>query len=424
MIKNNKIHLLSLDMGYGHQRAAYPLVSISSQGIIAINDYPNISAKEKKYWKKNREAYERISYFKRVPLIGQGVFSIMDYFQKIDSFYPNRDLSKKSLQQINFYKQVKKGLGENLIKELNNNPLPIVSTFFIGAYMAEHFDYKGDIYCLLCDADVSRAWAMPNSSNSRVKYFAPSQIAAKRLQMYGVKEKNIYLTGFPLPKENIGTENKEIIKKDLVKRLAKLDPRGVYKARHEGLLDQHDLKYEPSQTGSLEISFVVGGAGAQRQEGIEIIKSIKNLIVDKKIKYNLIAGFRQDVYDYFLEELYKIGLDEKIVEIVFHKNKAQYFNLFNQKMRNSDILWTKPSELSFYSGLGLPLILNKPIGAQEYKNRDWLFSFGGAYMAENLKYTNEWLLDWIKDGRLARSAVNSYLMSESLGVYNIEKHFN
>lgn len=423
MTKNKKIHLLSLDMGYGHQRAAFPLVFLSNEGVIAINDYPGITIKEKKYWQKSRRAYEKISYFKRIPLVGQTAFNIMDYFQRIEDLYPYRDLTKKSLQQIAFFNQVKKGLGKNLIENLNKNPLPLVSTFFIGAYIAEHYNYAGDIYCLLCDADVSRAWAMPESGKSRVKYLAPTKLSARRLQMYGVKEKNIITTGFPLPKENIGSINKEIIKEDLQRRLINLDPRGVYKKTHQGLLNDLKLDYDVNKENAVEISFVVGGAGAQRQEGIEIIRSLKNQIVENKVKFNLVAGFRQDVYDFFLEELNKIGLDEKLVKIVFHKNKAQYFNLFNKVMRNTDILWTKPSELSFYSGLGIPLILNKPIGAQEYKNRDWLFSFGGAYMADNLKYTNEWLLDWLADGRLARSAINSYLSAESLGTYNIENHF-
>lgn len=422
-MKNKKIHLLSLDMGYGHQRAAYPLVFLSNEGVIAVNDYPGISLKEKKYWQKSRQAYEKISYFKRVPFIGQAAFNIMDYFQRIDDLYPLRDLSKKSLQQLNFYNQVKKGLGKNLIESLNKNPLPLVSTFFIGAYIAEYNNYKGDIYCLLCDADISRAWAMPNATKSRVKYLVPTNLSAKRLQMYGVKDKNIILTGFPLPKENIGSINKEIIKGDLVKRLPSLDPQGVYREKYGGLLADLDLSYEPDTNNVLEISFVVGGAGAQRQKGIEIVKSLKSLIVEASLKLNLVAGFREDVNDYFLEELHKIGLDKNMVEVVFHKNKAQYFNLFNKIMRNTDILWTKPSELSFYSGLGIPLILNEPIGAQEFKNRDWLFSFGGAYMADNLKYTNEWLTDWLSDGRLARSAVNAYLSAESLGTYKIEKYF-
>lgn len=423
MTKNKKIHLLSLDMGYGHQRAAYPLVFLSNDGVVAINDYPGISPKEKKYWLKSRQAYERISYFKRIPLVGKATFDIMDYFQKIDNYYPFRDLSRKSLQQNTFYKQVKNGLGKNLINNLNQNPLPLVSTFFIGAYIAEYNNYKGDIYCLLCDADISRAWAMPEASTSRVKYLVPTRTAAKRLEMYGVKETNIILTGFPLPKENIGSVEKDLIKKDLIQRLPALDPRGVYKNKYQGLLNDLNLNYELDNKKPLEISFVVGGAGAQRQEGIKLIKSLKNSIVEDNIKIILVAGFRQDVYDYFVEELYKIGLDQTRVEINFHKNKAQYFNLFNKTLRRTDILWTKPSELSFYTGLGLPLILNEPIGAQEYKNRDWLFSFGGAYMANDIRYTNEWLSDWLADGRLARAAVNAYLSAESLGTYNIEKYF-
>jgi len=151
MEKEKKIHLIAINMGYGHQRAAHPLINISSEGIININDYEGIDPKEKKSWQQGRKWYEIISYFKKVPLLGNFIFSIMDYFQRIAPFYPKRDLSKPSAQQRYFYKKVKAGTGRKLINRLNQNPLPFVTTFFVPAYFAEHYNYKGDIYCIVCD---------------------------------------------------------------------------------------------------------------------------------------------------------------------------------------------------------------------------------------------------------------------------------
>ena len=135
--KEKGFYLVSVDMGYGHQRAAYPFLESSIDGIITANNYPEATEKEKNIWTKDRKNYEAISKFKVVPVLGDFVFSIMDYFQKIDPFYPRRDLSKPSMQQRHFFKKVKKGLGKNLIDRLNKKPLPLVTTFFVAASTSE-----------------------------------------------------------------------------------------------------------------------------------------------------------------------------------------------------------------------------------------------------------------------------------------------
>ena len=43
---NNKFYLVAADMGYGHQRAAYPLLEMSQGGIINLNDYLEIITNE------------------------------------------------------------------------------------------------------------------------------------------------------------------------------------------------------------------------------------------------------------------------------------------------------------------------------------------------------------------------------------------
>jgi hypothetical protein len=62
----------------------------------------------------------------------------------------------------------------------------------------------------------------------------------------------------------------------------------------------------------------------------------------------------------------------KTIEIIYHNNLSKYFEKFNHTLRTTDILWTKPSELSFYSGLGLPILLAPSIGPHEKLNRQWL----------------------------------------------------
>src|SRR5690606_201621 len=128
-MNNPKINLVAADMGYGHQRAAYPLLEIANNNeIITINNYHDIPVWEKKYWENSLKSYEKISRLKKIPFLGTIIFEIMDAFQKIDEFYPNRDLSKPTIQEKFFYRIIKKGLGKYLIEKLNETKLPFLTT--------------------------------------------------------------------------------------------------------------------------------------------------------------------------------------------------------------------------------------------------------------------------------------------------------
>ncbi|MHB8579749.1 MAG: DUF6938 domain-containing protein [Ignavibacteriaceae bacterium] len=88
-------------------------------------------------------------------------------------------------------------------------------------------------------------------------------------------------------------------------------------------------------------------------------------------------------------------------------------------MRTTDILWTKPSELSFYAGLGLPIIMTPPIGSQEQFNAKWLFEIQAGIKQENPEYPDQWLFDLLNKGRLAEAAWSGFLKARKLGTYKI-----
>ncbi len=421
-MENKKFYLVSVDMGYGHQRAAYPFLDLAEGGIITANNYKGASEEEKKMWQKDRIGYEAVSRFKKIPLIGNFVFSVMDYFQKIESFYPKRDLSRNSQQQLMFFKKIKKGMGKNLIDELNKNPLPLVTTFFSAVYFAEHYNYKGQVFCVICDADISRAWAPIDPKKSKTIYLAPNQRVKERLILYGVKKENIYVTGFPLPMENIG-ENQEILKEDLKKRLAVLDPNGSYRNKYEKLIENYLCPKNEIKKAErpLTLTFAVGGAGAQKELGKVLVEKLKNKILEGKLQLNLVAGSRKEVYNFFKEVLQNNFLqDNRNVNIIYNPDKMELFKEFNLVLRNSDILWTKPSELSFYSGLGLPIIMAEPIGSQETYNRRWLLGIGAGVDSKNPKYVDEWLFDFLNSGWLAEAAMSGFLNAPRMGTYNIK----
>ncbi|MBH41662.1 MAG: hypothetical protein CL685_03035 [Candidatus Magasanikbacteria bacterium] len=431
-----KVYVVTVDMGYGHQRAAYPLKDIATRprsikkhngsDVICANTYPGVPNSDKRRWEGGRGLYETISRMKKLPIIGRIVFGTMDYLQRIKPFYPKRDLSRPTAQLRQVYGAIKKGWGKDLIEKLNKEPLPYITTFFTTAFFAEEHGYTGDIYCLCTDSDVSRAWAPLNPKTSRIHYFAPNKRVKERLMRYGVQEKNIYVTGFPLPKENIGTRGTlRILKKSLGCRVGKLDPRGVYQKKYSHTLQEYLGKQycNIKEKRPLTIMFAVGGAGAQRDIGITILKSLKDCIERGSVSLILVAGSRPDVFDYYTKVLRNLRLNarqKKNISILFHRSKFRYFELFNEKLCHTDILWTKPSELSFYSGLGVPIIMAPTVGSQEEYNRAWLHAVGSGFEQEDPRYTDEWLFDWLDSGWLAQAAVEGFMDAPRNGVYHIE----
>ncbi len=90
-------------------------------------------------------------------------------------------------------------------------------------------------------------------------------------------------------------------------------------------------------------------------------------------------------------------------------------------MNKTDILWTKPSELSFYSGLGLPIIIAPSIGSQEDFNKKWILNLGAGILQENPKYADQWIFDYLNSGRFAEAAMQGFIEVEKLGTFNIQK---
>ena len=79
MDATQKALLISVNMGYGHQRTAYALKQLSIDGkIINANDYDGIPPRDRRIWESMRRFYELLSDFKRVPVAGDLTFSLVD----------------------------------------------------------------------------------------------------------------------------------------------------------------------------------------------------------------------------------------------------------------------------------------------------------------------------------------------------------
>jgi len=418
--------VVDVNMGYGHSRAAHALKDLSGGNVLSANDYVGIPELDKKLWKESRELYEAVSRLKPVPVVGDMLFDAFDRWQQIAPFYPRRDLSKPNFQLTQIYRMIKKGLGKHLIAKLAENPLPLVTTFFIPAFCADYYDYPGDIWCVTTDADISRAWAPLDPQRSRIKYFASNGRVVERLKLYGVRDENIFLTGFPLPKELIGGPSSRVLKDLLSHRLCNLDPQGIFTDVHAKSLraELGTARCVIDKTSHpLTLTYSVGGAGAQRQLGVKLLNSLKNKIAQGKIRVNLVAGLRKDTAKFYRDAVVAAGLKKHLgtwINVPEFDSRDAYFSGFNELLKTTDILWTKPSELSFYTGLGIAVVMAPPIGSQEEFNRTWLQYVGGGISQNDPTYTDEWLFDWIDSGGVARMAWNGFIQAPTHGTYRIE----
>ncbi|MBW3022499.1 hypothetical protein KY308_00145 [Candidatus Woesearchaeota archaeon] len=413
--------VISIDMGYGHQRAAYPLKDIAYERIITANSDKIVTKREKKQWRKFRAYYEGLSRFSTMPFL-KIFWKIYDKFQAISPFYPFRDLSKPTIGSMFMHRLIRKNFSKSVIDYVKKDEIPIISTFFVPALAAARAGLK-DVYCVVTDTDINRVWAPEHPKKEKIIYLTPTEHSTKRLVEYGVPKENIFFTGFPLPKENTG-EKMEIIKKDLGRRLVNLDPKKIYLTRYKETIKKNLGKYyERRSSHPLTLTYAVGGAGAQKEVGYDILKSLKHKIKDGKIRVNLIAGTRLEILSYFENAVKKLGLHAELgkhITILCEISKKDYFEKFNEILHETDILWTKPSELSFYTALGLPIIIAPPLGAHEKLNEDWLITMGTGIRQKDPRYVDEWLFEWINKGILSEAAWEGFTEAPKYGTYNVE----
>ena len=424
-----KAWVIAVGMGYGHQRAASALARFAFKGkIVNADSYPGIPALDKLLWKEIRMLYEIISRFKKVPVIGDLVFSLfIDQFQEIKEFYPRtQGIEPPTLQLRQIYGLLeKRNWGKHLISVLNRNPLPLITTFSVIAFMAEHWGYKGPILLVETDSDVARSWAPLHPAKSKILYCAPTDRVQERLKSYGVPLAKIFLTGFPLPERLLG-KGWAIAKRNLSHRLSRLDPGRLYLAKYSDVAKRYLGAIPPlsKKPAPCRLTFAVGGAGAHKELGAEILQGIVPLLERKEFELTLVAGTRKEVAEYWKRTIAEQRLGKflgRSMHITYAVTKAKAFEQFEETLEKTDILWTKPSELSFYAGLGIPIIIAPSIGSQEVQNRKWLLYVGAGLDQLSPALCHQWLADFVQKGIFAEAAMQGFVEVEKNGVENIAK---
>ncbi len=412
--------VVTADMGLGHQRAAWPLRHLAEGGIITLGRRSEVSEGEAKMWERLRRSYEFLSRTKSWPVIGGALFGLLDRLQNIPRFYPIEDRSAPSFQVKWLRRLIDGGLCSAMLELMKSQPLPLLTSFYAPAIAA---DLAGcsRIYCVICDAEVNRAWVAENPRQSRIVYLAPAGRTVGRLKQYGVPDERIWLTGFPLPTECLGDRSLDVLKRDMGQRLHYLDTADRFWPLHRTevahFLGEANCRFRRDRV--LTLTFGIGGAGAQTDIAAAMAKSLRERIVRGEMKLNILVGIRPEVAA-FVEAL-KRELQAPQIEIVGGASLEQYFQHFAACLRSTDILWTKPSELSFYCGLGIPIIIAPPIGSQEIYNQGWLVEIQAGFPQQDPAYTHEWLDDLLEGGRLADAAWDGFLKARKYGTYKIQE---
>ena len=421
--QKQKAWVVAVDMGYGHMRAAFPLADIFQSPLINANHYLGITKRDEKFWAAQLAWYTRFSHLLDVPIIGIWLFQLFDRFQSIQPLRHTARDRRPNFQLRLVYRQLERGWMRDLIGKLNEHPLPLVTTFPVPAFAAELWNYGEEIYCLATDFEISRSWAPLDAKKTRIKYLAPTKEAQERLHRYGVPEKQIYLTGFPLPLNTLGGENAPNLGHDLAHRLTHLDPYKQFIVEHEAHVEEVLARKMPERSNKrVSLTFAIGGTGVQQQQVLEILRDLSRLVRIGILKITLVAGSRREVASAFesgVKELRLGGRLGKNLEILYEVDKLAYLERFSKLMRETDILWTKPSELSFYAGLGIPIVMASPVGSQEVYNRKALLRSGAGVDQPDSEGFGEWLSEKIDKGDFARMAWHGFREIEKLGVYNV-----
>jgi hypothetical protein len=382
--------VVAVEMGYGHLRAAYTLAEVFGTEVIRMDMPPITGPIETAVWRATLRCYNALSRASEWPVAGPAARRLLEHITEIT---PLR--AHAAREPANLITRLVDGLtgtvvGRGLRRMASSIERPILATFPAAALAASHAP-GARIFCLATDTDLNRAWAPANAMRACIDYLAPVKRVVERLRSFGVPHQRIHLTGFPLPAKLVRQAQPA-----LTRRLHRLDPA---------------TRMQNPAPRPIVLTIAIGGAGAQTQQVGQILRSLRGQVLAGKFSLTLVAGMRPDVAGLLREMVQSVGLASRMtdgIEILHAADLRDYFRRFEDCLADSDLLWTKPSELVFYAALGLPLLLAPPVGGQEHANRDWILSNGAGLDAGNPANLDQRLKDLFASGELSRIAWNAY----------------
>jgi hypothetical protein len=413
----------AVEMGYGHLRAAWPLANALGVPVLEVDRPPVAGAEEQRLWRSGRRLYEITARASQLPIVGLPLRALLDSLTSIPHLYPKRDLSAVTIQARSLDRLVRKGLGQGLVDLLRASGAPLITTYFATAVLAD-FHGCSPVYCVVTDVDINRVWVPIDPRRSGIVFLTPSRRALQRLRAYGVPKKQIEFTGFPLPGELLGGPDLAELRRRLAGRLVRLDRKGVFREQARAEIDYFLGVELPADQERLppRLTFTVGGAGAQAELARDLVHGLAPMVGDGRLRLSLAAGIRPELaarFERWVRDAGLGGLLGSAVDIFLAADTASYFRGFNQLLADTDILWTKPSEMTFFAALGLPLIFSPPVGIHERYNRRWAIENGAGIKQREPRHAGFWIREWLREGTLAAAAWSGFMRLPKFGLYQI-----
>ncbi|HTO98849.1 MAG TPA: hypothetical protein VMK66_17485 [Myxococcales bacterium] len=383
----------AIDMGYGHLRPATALADQLGAEVRSMDAPPLGEARDREFWDGVRRFYEPLTRFSQLPGLGPPARALLNAITAIPP--PAQDLSAPTQGTRWLLRAARSGVGRRLAEHLEETGAPLLTTFYAAAVLAEIHGARR-LHCVVTDCDVNRVWVPQEAKGTAITYFAPTDPTRQRLLSYGVPPGRVRVTGFPLPGGLVGRERKEL-KENFHSRMERLSGRG----------------------GPPLIVFAIGGAGAQVPLARQAISGMERRIREGELRLALVAGRRPEVAAALGGALRAHGLEgHPGVELLYDPDVFGYIRRFNALLAHADALWSKPSELVFFTALGLPFISAPPVGMHEVANLRWASGQGAALAQEDPAGAGEWLSAWIREGVLARAAEAGLRLPQG-GLYEI-----
>src|ERR1700704_3508950 len=129
--------VLSVDMGYGHLRAAVPLAAALGTDILCADQPSLADAEEQREWVRTRRFYETTTRLSQLPVVGAPLRLLLDTVTHIPHLHPSRDLSAPPAGVRGLDRLVRNGLGRGLAKLLQETGAPLLTTFYAPAIAAD-----------------------------------------------------------------------------------------------------------------------------------------------------------------------------------------------------------------------------------------------------------------------------------------------
>ena len=399
--------VISAPLGKGLDLVSAACESLAAEHtLIRADQYPGIPRRDAHAWSLLQEQASILSSIASLPFIGSTLQRWLERaLHKLPPRYPRHQDPFWTRRLIEFYYYLQmKGLGYDLIHRLAEEAArPLITSSPVLAFAAEVHGYPGQIFLACHTADPSRAWAPLEPEQTRIHWIVPTQTAEQRLQSYGVPSSHVHHFGFPLSTNAISPKG---LHADINARIARLDPHHVFRAQKEHHADK-----------PLNLA-LIADTGWRTHDLVTFVKGASAAIRANQLVLHIFTGANQ-VRTRLMEAIIQNqGLRRYLgSSLLLHAGSDEHiaYHAFVRLMPQIDLVWSVASPWVFYTGLGLPFIVQPPVGGQEEARYAWLRGIQAGLAPLELETMSEWLLDWKRSGGLARLAWNGYGAAPSEG---------